>query len=231
VRRTACRGAPCAPDGSRVRQLDGEPFPVVPVRGWGSGGFGGPPNAHTLAAHFVAPYRNSPLTREDPPMPTPTPDPVPMPDEAVPVPAHENEDPCPAGPDGQVPVECLPWVPENDHMRDGWQWMSAIEPLWHAVGVWGSEGWDLGSFPYVVVAHYDDDILNKYFGLAVYTEGDVNVQAYEGRAARDAATDELALHLWEQNGSGPPDAPASRTPAHLIPERFRHPYRHVGTSD
>lgn len=123
-----------------------------------------------------------------------------------------------------MPVDCLPWVPEDDHESDGWAWTGAIKPLWHAVALWGSEGWDLGDWPYVIVAHHDDDIGNKYFGLAVYTEGDVRVDAYQGRAARDAATDELALYLWHQSGSGDPDAPAPDTPANLIPERFRHPY-------
>lgn len=132
----------------------------------------------------------------------------------------------PLHPDEEFPPEALPFVPQDDHTGDGYDWMRELPPGWQAVTSWGSEGWTLGDPPYVVAAHYDGQGLGIIFGLAVYIEGDVTVTAYGSRALRNAHTDEFALDAWHQSGNGPRDGlPPTGTPADRIPARFRGPYR------
>ena len=125
----------------------------------------------------------------------------------------------------EFPFTALPVWPEDDHTGDAYTWMRELPFGWEAVGVWGTEGWDLGCWPYEAVAHFDD-VLDVIYGLAHYIEGDVTVRAFSSREARDAATDELALSTWLQVGNGPREGlPARNTPAAEIPARFRGPYR------
>lgn len=125
----------------------------------------------------------------------------------------------------EFPTSALPTCPEDDHTGDGYDWMRELPAGWDAVGLWGSEGWDLGAWPHQVIAHYDDT-LGVLYGLAHYTEGDVTVRAFGSREARDNATDELALAVWLWEENGPREGlPAEGTPAADIPARFRGPYR------
>ncbi|WP_431983802.1 hypothetical protein [Streptomyces qinglanensis] len=132
----------------------------------------------------------------------------------------------PLFPHDEFPVDVLPFYPEDDHTGDGYDWIRELPVGWHAVGVWGSEGWDLGAWPLQVVAHYDCP-LDLTPALAHYVEGDVTVRAFGSREARDAATDEIALSVWqwEENGPALAELPAEDTPAADIPARFRGPYR------
>nr|WP_024126163.1 hypothetical protein [Streptomyces sp. FR1]AHE38781.1 Hypothetical protein pFRL3_4c [Streptomyces sp. FR1] len=133
--------------------------------------------------------------------------------------------PHPLFPDDEFPVAALPDWPEDDHTGDGYDWAQELPTGWDAVYSWGSEGWDLGSLPYQVVAHYDCP-LDVIYGMAHYIEGDVKVRAFGSREARDAATDELALSIWLAVRNGPRQGlPAADTPAADIPARFRGPYR------
>lgn len=134
--------------------------------------------------------------------------------------------PHPLYPDAEFPFAALPSWPEDDYTGDGTDWARELPIGWHAVYSWGTEGWELGSTPYEVVAHLDDDVLDVIWGLALYVEGDVTVRAFGSRAARDAATDELALGTWLSRRNGPRDGlPDRNTSAAGIPARFRGPYR------
>ncbi|MGW1976718.1 hypothetical protein [Streptomyces sp. NPDC001889] len=129
----------------------------------------------------------------------------------------------PLYPGEEFPADALPSVPQDDHTGDGYTWMHDLPPGWKAVGVWGADGWDLGVWPYQVIAHYN--VLDVLWGLAHYIEGDVFVTAYGSREARDAATDEIALSVWLTAGNGPREGlPAEGAPAAAIPARFRGPY-------
>lgn len=133
--------------------------------------------------------------------------------------------PHPLFPDDEFPASVLPTCPEDDHTGDGYDWARELPAGWKAVYSWGSEGWELGSPPYQIVAHFDD-VLDVVYGLAHYIEGDVTVTAYGSREARDAATDELALSAWLWGENGPREGlPAEGTPAAGISARFRGPYR------
>jgi hypothetical protein len=120
----------------------------------------------------------------------------------------------------RLPVDALVHLPERFHPGDGNEWLRDLAPDWDSVTVWGTRGWDLGSPPNVVVAHYDS-LFGIAFGLATFTVGDVHVEAYGTRESRDAATDELALYLWHRLENGPKDAPPPGTTAEQIPRAFR----------
>jgi hypothetical protein len=81
---------------------------------------------------------------------------------------------------------------------DGYGRMEAAAPKrWHAIPSWGRDGWDLGSWPYVVVYHRD---VPDAFELAENVEGDVTAYRYPTREMRDCATDELAFYHWKHEG-------------------------------
>ncbi|GAA3712087.1 hypothetical protein ACRWOO_18410 [Streptomyces sp. NEAU-PBA10] len=126
---------------------------------------------------------------------------------------------------GPVPLEVLPFLPEDFHDGgDADTWLAHLAPWgWTGVRDWGSEGWDLGNWPYQAVALYDSPF-ELYYALAVYTEGDVSVEAWATREERDTSVDLLALSYWSHSDRGPADAPDPSTPPSDIPARFRGPY-------
>ena len=83
------------------------------------------------------------------------------------------------------------------HMR-GDTGYDVMEPArghgWEAIANWGLDGWDLGSWPYVVVFHRDSV---DGWEIAEYVEGDLTVYRYPTRGLRDAATDCLAFCHWK----------------------------------
>lgn len=87
-------------------------------------------------------------------------------------------------------------------LGDGVDWMDELRGGWYSVPLWGRDGWDLMEWPYAVAAHFDGDGL---YGLATYTEGDIEIRLFDSRSERDAATDLLAAMFWRSNGRGPRD--------------------------
>lgn len=68
---------------------------------------------------------------------------------------------------------------------------------WSAVPGWGRDGWDLGSWPYVVIFHRGN---GGRFEMAENIEGDVTVWSLPTRELREQATDVLALEWWQYGG-------------------------------
>ncbi|MFG2210980.1 hypothetical protein [Streptomyces sp. NPDC048638] len=126
---------------------------------------------------------------------------------------------------GAVPLSLLPFLPEDFHDGDADEWLAHLRPWgWTGVRDWGTEGWDLGNWPYQAVALYDSPF-ELCYAFAVYTEGDVSVEAWATREERDASVDVLALFYWSDPDRGPADAPDPSTPPGEIPARFRGPYK------
>ncbi|MDQ3765054.1 MAG: hypothetical protein M3460_27175 [Actinomycetota bacterium] len=99
--------------------------------------------------------------------------------------------------------------------------MEQLSNGWYAVASWGSEGWDLGTWPLVIVAHYDgDEEAEMPWGVATYVEGDITVKEFPDRAARDKETNEIAVFYWQQDDDVP-DAPKDFTDGRLGPYRSR----------
>ncbi len=123
----------------------------------------------------------------------------------------------------------LPALPDNV-WYSGYDWIGALRRCgWHAVCSWGRDGWDLGCWPQVIVAHHDRP---GCYGLCLYVEGDLDLSAYPTREARDQATDRLAAYYWRYYQHGPTDLPASDTdlqPHHRGPFSWsRCPQREAG---
>jgi hypothetical protein len=90
------------------------------------------------------------------------------------------------------------WTVSQMRGDDGYDRMDAARPRgWDAIPSWGRDGWDLGSWPLVVVYHRRTQ---AGFELAECVEGDVTVYRYPTKAQRDAATDQLAFFHWQHNG-------------------------------
>lgn len=105
----------------------------------------------------------------------------------------------------------LPPLPEQDPGDTGWDWMEKLSNGWHVVPLWASEGYDLGRWPLVVFAHYDEGP----FGLATRVEGDIEVKEFPTQEERDRATSELAVWYW--NHYETPGAPKHMRDARLGP--------------
>jgi len=90
----------------------------------------------------------------------------------------------------------------------------AIAHRWTAIPSWGLSGWDLGSWPWVVIFHR---ATRHAYELAHNIEGDVTTYRYPARALRDIATDYLAFVHWKDAGESWVDAVENvdLAPAHL----------------
>lgn len=96
-----------------------------------------------------------------------------------------------------------------DELSDGWRFVPA----------WGLHGWDLGDWPYVIACVYSDPA-EPLYGMATYTEGDIEVRAFDTAHDRNAALDEIAAWHWRHGMPvGPDDLPPEGEP--LLPHHRR----------
>lgn len=65
---------------------------------------------------------------------------------------------------------------------------------WRPIPSWGQDGWDLGSWPLVVIYHRTTP---DAWQLAYDVEGDITVYSYPLQQQRDSATDCLAFWHWK----------------------------------
>jgi hypothetical protein len=111
------------------------------------------------------------------------------------------------------------------HLNGGYDWMEAIEAEgWAVIPNWGCDGWDLGQWPYVMVAGIRTaDNIGNLFGVATYCEGDVKTTYYRTQQAQWEAITEHAFFSWKNGqADGPDNLPAA---AAELPSRYRGPYR------
>ncbi|MEV8150549.1 hypothetical protein AB0O52_20695 [Arthrobacter sp. NPDC080073] len=109
------------------------------------------------------------------------------------------------------------------HLNGGYDWMELIgEHGWAVIPSWGCDGWDLGQWPYVMVAGIRTaDEIGNLFGVATYTEGDVTCTFYRTKAAQWDAITEHAFYWWKNGqAQGPEDLPMA---AAELPSRYRQP--------
>jgi hypothetical protein len=80
---------------------------------------------------------------------------------------------------------------------DGYNAMAHAERRrWHAIPSWGRDGYDLGSWPYVIVFFRNrEDTVD----VVEYVEGDSTQWSCPTREIRQAITDELAFFHWKHN--------------------------------
>jgi hypothetical protein len=108
------------------------------------------------------------------------------------------------------------------HVNGGYDWMEVIEAEgWTVLSSWG---WDLGQWPYVMVAAIrTSDAIGNLFGVASYCEGDVTCTFYRTQHAQYEKITEHAFFSWTNGQAhGPADLPET---AAELPGRYRGPYR------
>ena len=77
---------------------------------------------------------------------------------------------------------------------DGYDRMTLARRLgWNAIPSWGLNGWDLGSWPLVVI------YLRGETELAVDVEGDIDIETFPTREERERKTDEIAFFYWKSH--------------------------------
>jgi hypothetical protein len=116
----------------------------------------------------------------------------------------------------------------GDYWGDGYDWMEKLDGTgWRALPNWGRDGWDLGDWPLVVIAHAHDTDNGDYL-LAERVEGDVTVWAYHTKDERDTGTDRSARYWWsrdpERHGEAMVEALANTPEGELLDRRFRGPF-------
>jgi hypothetical protein len=69
---------------------------------------------------------------------------------------------------------------------------------WHPLAAWGKDGWNLGSWPLVIVffrnRQQEDTVL---YQVVEYVEGDVTMWSCPTKQLRRAVIDELAFFHWK----------------------------------
>ncbi|WP_238783020.1 hypothetical protein [Streptomyces monomycini] len=123
-------------------------------------------------------------------------------------------------PANSSPSDLLPSLPEGGLGRGGGAWVNQLPAPWRYVGVWGGNGWELGSWPYQILVHCDLPLRGGY-GLATYVAGETAVEVFASREERDAATDRIAVRWWTDNGNGPEGLTSDTYP---VPALYRGPY-------
>ncbi|RAN79180.1 hypothetical protein B5P43_14695 [Bacillus sp. SRB_336] len=107
---------------------------------------------------------------------------------------------------------------------DGYDWMGRIEARgWHVIGNWGCDGWDLGRWPYIMLAGFRiRDEAGDLWGMATYCEGDVTTTWHRTQAAHWDAISHHAHFYWKSGqADGPDTLPAT---AEKMPPEWKRPY-------
>ena len=109
-----------------------------------------------------------------------------------------------------------------NHKRTRWPGEEGFDRMafagrlgWKAIPNWGRDGWDLGSWPLVVVYHRGE------LEVAVDVEGDIDIEEFSTRQERDRKTDETAFFYWKNHGEEWVDGIDSHE---QMPPRLRGPF-------
>ncbi|MGC0271237.1 hypothetical protein ACPROK_16940 (plasmid) [Glutamicibacter soli] len=102
----------------------------------------------------------------------------------------------------------VPATVERDVYGQGYDWIQSLEGSgWYEVPGWGRDGWDLGSWPYIIfAAAVASDEKGQLFGYCTYVEGDVTARWYRSCEARNLAISKEAFWYWASGQSDGPEA-------------------------
>ncbi|WAH98722.1 hypothetical protein [Arthrobacter sp. MMS18-M83] len=117
-----------------------------------------------------------------------------------------------------------PVLPADDRAGDGYDWMDTLEgTAWSVLPNWGSEGWDAGSWPHIILAvARTRDVNGELFGYGTCFEGDTASHWFRSQnACFEAITGEVFFHWASGQSDGPENLPAA---AAELPEQDRRPY-------
>ncbi|MCU1531108.1 MAG: hypothetical protein JWO49_679, partial [Arthrobacter sp.] len=87
-----------------------------------------------------------------------------------------------------------PSLPADDRAGDGYDWMDTLEgTAWSVLPNWGNEGWDAGSWPYIIFAvARTRDRSGELFGYGTYVEGDTTTHWFR---TQDACFEAVATEV------------------------------------
>ncbi|MCU1532916.1 MAG: hypothetical protein JWO49_2487 [Arthrobacter sp.] len=100
-----------------------------------------------------------------------------------------------------------PVLPADNRAGDGYDWMDTLEGTpWSVLPNWASEGWDAGSWPYIIFAvARSRDVSGELFGYGTCVEGDTAAHWFRSQdACFEAITAEVFFH-WASGQSDGPD--------------------------
>ncbi len=84
---------------------------------------------------------------------------------------------------------------------DGYDDMELAEKHgWHPISAWGKDGWNLGSWPLVIVFFRNLKVKQEetvVYQVIEYVEGDVTMWSCPTKELRQAVIDELAFFHWK----------------------------------
>lgn len=112
-------------------------------------------------------------------------------------------------------------------MFGGYEMMEKAERRkWNAIAGWGKDGYDLGSWPYVIIffRNVRKEDKSVSYQLAYYCEGDVTQYAFPTKELRDECTDGIAFFHWKNRGEDAPWVKGYDT-VEQLPLELRGPYR------
>jgi hypothetical protein len=108
-------------------------------------------------------------------------------------------------------TRCLPPLPPQCEIR-GYDWIEELRG-WYALPCWGSKGWELGDWPYVIAAVCRTP--DRIWGLVTYMESDIELWAFESLEELHGQVDAIAEAWWRFGyGETPPDMPAEGLKQH-----------------
>lgn len=126
---------------------------------------------------------------------------------------------------GETIGTTVPALPHGHICDTGYGWIAALEGTgWKELALWGSEGWDAGAWPLIVLATTStkDQHGRPIYGLATYTEGDTGTKWFRDRAALYEAITEHCFFHWKNGQShGPADLPGHVSE---LPAAYFRPY-------
>ena len=87
---------------------------------------------------------------------------------------------------------------------DGYDWISWLTAPsatiggvtnWSVISAWGTDGWDLGDWPYVIVSVARAETNDRWL-TCVYVEGDLEIQEFTDQADWYRHLDSIARYSW-----------------------------------
>lgn len=93
---------------------------------------------------------------------------------------------------------------------DGHDFIDNLSGGWVVVPLWGSRGWNLGEWPYVIIAACKTKGNDPVFGVCYYVEHDVTITSHASTEEQHQRIDELAEWHWRHHENGPKDLPPEK---------------------
>jgi hypothetical protein len=103
---------------------------------------------------------------------------------------------------------------------DGYDVMEAVAARgWKPMPSWGKDGYDLGSWPYVIIYTAKQE---WNFCVVEYVEGDITMYACPTKEIREQVINELAFFHWKHSAE---EWVSGYEAIDQLPEELRGPYR------